>query len=237
MTRAASASRSIGWRWPVALLLLCLAVPGAEGSARRPRELERWSYAEFTREPRLQAPLDWDGFDAPLLAAAIFHETNRVRAAHACRRLRWYRGLAAAADLQASMNAFTGTSTHANPLAGRGDVEQRVRGAGITPRVIAENVAMAPVRTLPPHGAQRLSVDDDGHRTVRDPETNTELRWPTYAELAARIVQQWMDSPGHRANLLSRAYTHLACGASMARAPNGVEQVYAVQVFIVPASD
>ncbi|HEY0945996.1 MAG TPA: CAP domain-containing protein [Opitutaceae bacterium] len=219
--------------WLAATLILIFSVPLAEGSARRPPELERWSYAEFTQHPQWQASVDWAGFDAPFLAAAIFHETNRVRAENGIRRLRWYRGLAAAADIQASMNAFTGTSTHANPLAGRGDVAQRVNRAGITARSIAENVAMTPARTLA-DGRPRLAVDDAGRRVIRDPATGSELQWPTYAELAARIVQQWMNSPGHRANLLSRSHTHLACGASMARAPNGVEQVYAVQVFLVP---
>jgi len=35
----------------------------------------------------------------------------------------------------------------------------------------------------------------------------------TYAESAKSVVDVWMNSPGHRANILNPDYTHLGCGA------------------------
>lgn len=43
-----------------------------------------------------------------------------------------------------------------------------------------------------------------------------------------RLVQMWMDSPGHRANILNAAYTHLGVGD--VRTSTG--RVYGVQVFL-----
>lgn len=48
---------------------------------------------------------------------------------------------------------------------------------------------------------------------------------------AAEAVATWMDSPSHRANILSRDYTELGTGVAMAR--NG--RLYYVQVFGRPA--
>ena len=36
----------------------------------------------------------------------------------------------------------------------------------------------------------------------------------TVEEVAARIHQSWMDSPGHRENLLNPAYTHIGVGVA-----------------------
>ncbi len=43
-------------------------------------------------------------------------------------------------------------------------------------------------------------------------------------------VQAWLDSPGHRRNMLSRKYTHLGIG--VARDSNGIS--YTAQVFAKP---
>jgi uncharacterized protein YkwD len=62
-------------------------------------------------------------------------------------------------------------------------------------------------------------------------------RWQAYAEnvafgqrTAAEAVNGWMQSPGHRANMLNPAYTEM--GAGYARDPSG--RPYWVQVFGKP---
>lgn len=44
----------------------------------------------------------------------------------------------------------------------------------------------------------------------------------------AQLVQMWMDSPGHRANILNAAYTHIGVGDVM----TSTGRVYGVQVFL-----
>lgn len=48
---------------------------------------------------------------------------------------------------------------------------------------------------------------------------------------AGQVITMWMDSSGHRANILSRDYTELGTGVAAAR--NG--RLYFVQVFARPA--
>ena len=179
-----------------------------------------------------QARVGWDTFDDELLSAAIFAETNRIRGEHGRRRLHSYPRLRGAADIQAFTNAFTGQATHGNPLAGRANPWDRVRAEGIAPGLVLENVAITLARLPESGGAVRIVVQTDGTRSRRDDATGDELPWPTYAELAARIVRQWMDSPAHRANLLSEEVRYLACGTVLARSPLGGEVVHAIQVFM-----
>lgn len=48
---------------------------------------------------------------------------------------------------------------------------------------------------------------------------------------AQEVVNSWMNSPGHRANILSRSYTHT--GVGVAKKANGT--LYFTQVFLKPS--
>jgi uncharacterized protein YkwD len=57
----------------------------------------------------------------------------------------------------------------------------------------------------------------------------------TYASFAARVVDDWMNSPPHRANLVNPELTSLGCAARTCLSWRGrQEQIYAVQVFFTP---
>jgi len=174
----------------------------------------------------------WDDFNPDSLAAAIFAETNRMRAAHGVPMLRSHVGLREAATFQASAIMMTGVTSHENPFLGMTDVVDRVRATGVPVGGIWENVASTLVRRPKEGRAVRTTVDAAGRREQVDLRTGEPLSWPTYQELATRIVRQWMDSPGHRANLLRKLPTHLACSTVIGRTPLGGEVVHSVQVFI-----
>ena len=151
-----------------------------------------------------------ENFDADLLAREIFRRTNEVRVAQGGTPLKPEPRLAAAAGGQAAMLALRIHSGHDSPLANQGDPNARVEQAGLPEGYVAENVA-----TL---GARKRGSG----------------RGYTYRELAAVLVQAWMDSPGHRANLLDPAVHYLGCGARMAMLL-GNPTAYAVQDFYTPA--
>lgn len=152
-----------------------------------------------------------ENFDHDLLAREIFRESNKVRIKHGVATLKPEPRLVAAADEQAAMLAIRIHSGHDNPLPDHGDPFARVMQAGLHPEVVGENAA-----TL---GARNRSTGRDY----------------TYRELAAVIVQAWMDSPGHRVNLLSPAFQYLGCSARAAYLPTDSPTVYAIQVFYTPA--
>lgn len=121
-------------------------------------------------------------FDEQELSRALLAETNRVRKLHHRRSLRPRDELQAAAVDQAAFMALRLEALHGSLLAGQADVRERVRRHGLLDAVVAENVVATP---LPPDAATL-----------------------TVQEVAAMLVAQWMDSPGHRATLLDARLTH-----------------------------
>ena len=60
------------------------------------------------------------------------------------------------------------------------------------------------------------------------------VRELTYEELAIKMVDSWIKSPGHKANILSKAYTHLGVGVAIKKNPyakDDLPRVFATQLF------
>jgi uncharacterized protein YkwD len=152
-----------------------------------------------------------DHLDVALLGREIFRATNLMRRAHHLPQFKPETRVTAAADDQAALMAMILSCQHTNPLHGQGNVMERVMRRGFEAALVRENVALTPLR-----------------------EANREQPERTYAQVAADIVQQWMDSPDHRANLLSRDVIYLGCAVRGSLLPVGHEEVFAAQVFATP---
>lgn len=72
--------------------------------------------------------------------------------------------------------------SHDAPFAGGATAWERVKRTGLAVEVVTENVA-----------AISLSAESSGERWA-----------DRYAGIAAVFVREWLESPGHRKNLLSR---------------------------------
>jgi uncharacterized protein YkwD len=152
-------------------------------------------------------------FNRSLLVGEISRETNLARKEHGLRPLVLMIELEEAADKQAVMMAATLHATHDNPYRGERTVLDRVKKSGLRPFFTAENVAMLPVELVPPG----------------------ESRFHTYASLAAALVQGWMNSPVHRANILNTTVTALGCSVRLARRDYQAPYAFAAQVFCLPS--
>jgi uncharacterized protein YkwD len=143
-------------------------------------------------------------------AAALLAETNRVRAKHGRRPFKAHSDLEAAADDQAVFMAMAVTAQHTSPIRRQHTPADRVRRHGLEMEgaKLAENVASFPV--------------------------GREIDPPPVAEIAATLVEQWMNSPGHRANLLSRDFTHFGGAVRLSRVLGNQWCAFGVQVFFKP---
>ncbi|MES2693006.1 MAG: CAP domain-containing protein [Verrucomicrobiota bacterium] len=138
-------------------------------------------------------------------ARTLLAETNRVRVANHRRPLKSREELAAAADDQAAFMALRLHVQHGSFLPGQASVTERVLRHGLFGVEVAENVASTSLPGGP--GAH------------------------TAEQVAAMLVAQWMDSPGHRATLLDPRVTHF--GGSIRLARLGKQWAsYGVQVFL-----
>lgn len=53
----------------------------------------------------------------------------------------------------------------------------------------------------------------------------------TSDKLAEAFVAQWLESPVHRANLLSDDFTHVGCATRSVLMPGGSERFFSAQLF------
>lgn len=155
------------------------------------------------------------------LSAAILAETNRARASLGLHPLRGDPRLARAADGHTKFLTLIGGIRHESFLPGRHTVEERVRAEGLKPAIVSENLALIPVRS-------RIIREraGGGVEVVAGDETDARVD-----ELAAKFVQAWLDSPGHRENLLNPHFTHLGCAVQTGTGPAAAMFVYSAQVF------
>ena len=121
-------------------------------------------------------------FDPVLLSRAIFEESNRVRVDHGLQALAHMDALDAAAGEQATYLALSQTVGHHSPFPNEHNIGERITHVGLATSHAAENAIMMPARR----------PDEEA---VRD---------YTYAEYAAFLLEGWMNSPTHRANMLAR---------------------------------
>lgn len=202
---------------PYKLLICCLMVlsgiAGAGGTSS-------WSDADYSKHtfetfasygPAL-GRIDMKNIDYPLLHAAIFYETNRQRAAN---------GLPAFGHSPALEKSAAGHSadmvgrnffSHESPVRGKETLARRLALVGIKNAFSAENIALC------------FGIEYEAGKGVFSPDQNggyfsyeyrgTPIENHTYIGLAKAALKGWMESPGHRKNILNGSYTYLGAGAA-----------------------
>ena len=141
------------------------------------------------------------GINQAMLDDAIRAEVNF----HRCRA-----GLGRVSDASASLSreaekhskwmARTQQLTHKSTVAGAATLSQRVKKAGVRFRTGSENIGMV----------HRYQIDNRRFKIVDSSacqfRTNDGQPLPahSYASLARHVVNLWMNSPGHRKNILDK---------------------------------
>lgn len=204
----------------VVLLLFAFVsvfIPSAFSRSPRTSVWTEEGYGSFTASgfksfKPANEPIDFRDIDYPLLSAAIFFETNRMRLKHGREALRYSRGLEAAAFSHARDMALLGFFSHEHPFdSGKKTLFQRMIGAGIRGGHMAENIGRAfGIR----YNAGSLVVPPgDGAWEFREYRTGRVIERHTYNSLAEAVVASWMRSPRHRENILDRNLRYLGSGA------------------------
>lgn len=163
--------------------------------------------------------------EAPDLAdlpRRIHTETNAARRRSGPGPLQWSDALATVARSHSADMARRGYFAHDTPE-GR-TPQDRARAAGIDCRIQVD------ART------ERVGVSENLYQTTRYARIQTRgagrtavrtVDWFSDEDLAARTVQGWLDSPGHRRNLLDPLSTQHGIGV----APDADDRVYVTQVL------
>lgn len=186
---------------------------------------------DFERQPALDERIEVARFDRALMAQAIFHETNRVRINLGRPVFRRLPQLDEAADLEAAVGKVYQPPKHTNPFPMIGTPLERVQYVGLHIGLVAENIALLSIYES---NAGVGMVVREGKKQFVDPETQAELQRATYRGFAHEVVRNWMESPGHRANIVNPALAYLGCSVQPSVSFSGADQLFCVQVFFTP---
>jgi uncharacterized protein YkwD len=169
-------------------VLLALALSGCAATA--PSDLDRLLTADTTLSHLAPPPLDYARLERAVLA-----EVNAVRAQHGRGALAYIPNLEHSA--RAHSEHMSAEAFFSHEAMGK-DAGRR---AGLGERSIGENLYLAhrfrSYERLETGGGVTYSVD-----------------WRSEEEIARHAVALWMQSPSHRANLLSTAYGGQAVGVA-----------------------
>jgi len=162
---------------------------------------EKYSHVNFTEQEEINQTINLDEIDYPLLHATIFFLTNKERAKRKKKIISWNKNLEIAAFNHSKMMANLNFFSHSSKIKKRKEPEDRAKIAGVTNPFIAENIAKTPLNTQ-----------------------------DTYLSLAKKIVTQWMNSPGHKSNILSKDALELGVGVFIIKEKE-FSYVYSTQNF------
>jgi uncharacterized protein YkwD len=196
------------------------------------------SAEEFFEKQSARQKINLDDVNQALLDATVFHETNRVRQKQGLRPLRHLSDLDEAAMLHARSMAREAYLSHQNSDDRLREPIDRARAVGLEPRFVAENIASA--FGIRYESGERVYVDDQGrdgttyHREPNGPAIPNH----TYRSFARELVAAWMNSPGHRRNILYPSAGDSGGGPSnmghacvRGAADDGIPTFYCVQMF------
>lgn len=195
-------------------------------------DYDSFDYQQFEQLPVANQRVDMNNINYALLHAAIFYESNRQREEQNLAQFSHSPALERAAKGHSDDMTANDFFSHASPVVGKETMAQRLKIAGASGGASAENIAITfgieyqakqPVATPTQNGGNFFSYTVGGEP----------LKNRTYLGLAQAVLVQWMDSPGHRANLLNPAYTFLGTGSSHYRDENfhGIDKFKSTQNF------
>lgn len=188
--------------------------------------------SEFFKKENVEEKIDFQHINHSLLSAAIFHETNEKRKKHGKEQLRHLPRLDEASRLHARDMADHEYVAHINPR------EQKLQ----TPRERIGEVGLKDIRFLAENVASNFGIQYEPGKTLYPKEKDGETEYSyqqggkpienhTYRSFSENLVEDWMNSPGHRKNILSKKPKFLGAGCSMGEGDKGPVKFYCVQLF------
>ncbi len=175
--------------------------------------------------------IDFGLIDYPLLHAALFYETNRRRSARGLVPFAHSPALEKASSLHSHDMVKRGFLSHENPYDPEKETPwQRMAMFGVNSGLRAENITDAfGIRYRP---GTPVIVPDAGGEFV-DYSSGKVILPHTYRSFAESVLDGWMGSPPHRANILDVDLLYLGCGACHYNNSGfyGMDQFKATQCF------
>ena len=190
------------------------------------------SSKEFFEQGLANDTANLESLDLELLQAAIFHSTNLQRSKK--RQFKYGKNLEKGASFHSSEMQSKGFFSHLNrknkkyktPF----DRAEKFKANYIT---VGENILEEIALDYKDNSVYDSELEN-GIYVFYHHNNGKRIRELTYKEIANKMVDSWMHSPGHKANILSKNYTYLGVGVAIKKSPYGADDlptIFATQLF------
>jgi uncharacterized protein YkwD len=167
--------------------------------------------------------IDVSRFDKALVARQVFEKTNAERRRAGLQPFAWLDQLAVAATGHSEDMAAKDYFSHdGKGWFNKSHMTDRLQSQGVQGVATAENIAMLPVYR---RWQTRTRYDAQGNASQ-----TLETEGDNYDQLTTWAVDQWMQSPGHRKNILDPQLARLGVGVALGN-HGGTPYVYLTQDF------
>ena len=194
------------------LTVINAAVCTVGESAWKDEYYAKYDFKSFLNLAVSNQRIDMTEIDYPLLNAAIFYETNKERAKAGLPVFGHSEGLEQAAQNHSTDMVKFGFFSHTSPVKGKETPAKRIALTGVHGSTSGENIA------------ETFGIEYEPGKSIFPPDKNggffsysykgKPILNQTYIGFAETIVKQWMESPGHRANILLTNFKYLGTGAA-----------------------
>lgn len=193
---------------------------------------EKYNSSNYLTNNNLYSEINFENIDYVLLNAAVFFRTNEIRKEHGLSELGFLQNLESSATMHAKDMIRRNFFDHTNPYdKSKTTPSDRGRLSGIINPSLAENIAEN--FGIEYEGGKSVYVIDAKKGFFSYEYNGPVIKNRTYLSFAQAIVLQWMNSPGHRENILSKKAVQLGCGMAFYRdnSFNNIAKFKAVQNF------
>lgn len=182
---------------------------------------------------RADQRIDPKHLDYLLLENTIIYYTNRARIRNNCPPCSLHSGVRTVARAHSREMAALNYFSHHSPKVRNLDLTTRMRNGKVdlNNTQIGENIAVdffLEISNVPYYVTYR-----DGKRVYIEGDTGEVIRHQTYRGFAERTVKHWMQSQGHRKNIVTSGFRGIGIGVAPGKF-NGLDAIYVTQNFIGP---
>jgi uncharacterized protein YkwD len=222
---AASALRCL------ALLLPALGLAGVAACGSRVTqspEVTAACSALSAPDPTLEQPIEPEGLDQWRFDEAIRHATNTERCRRGLAPLAEEPALSRAASLHSGDMVIHDFFDHTSPVGGRATLGDRYAQTGVQYSSAAENIATI---SLYDFGGKHFSRRNPAACDFTFTQGGPSIPRRSYGGAARALMNIWMDSPGHRRNILHPGMSHHGAGVAFQPDPENCGMLLVVQDF------
>ncbi|MGV3773253.1 MAG: CAP domain-containing protein [Verrucomicrobiales bacterium] len=192
----------------------------------------RYTPEAFRKLPAAQQKISFQRLNIPLINAAVFHETNVRRVKHGVEPLKYNAQAQQTAAMQTQAMAFHDFISHENNFdPKKKTLSDRLNLVKVSPQFAAENLATA--FALNYESGTSVYVREEGGKTIYSVKPDgpaLELR--SYQQFAEKVLDSWMNSPGHRKNVLNPTAELLGVSCLPEKKEDGIRKFYCTQIFL-----